>query len=230
MWTVLLPFLVLILIYYIAVGIHDASTREASLRSAILKCLPILYLARSTAWVNVPKELLHLQKYVTLGLFASMFGDWFLNWIQRFYFPGALCFVVAHCFYIRAFGLLPAVEQGGMLFAGGAILVGIYVNWIAPKEETVAKNLMVFYFGVISIMAWRAYAYYATYPQQPGSLQALLGAAIFMVSDFLIVATAWHVKTKYQDLLVMTTYYTAQLLISCCVLLLPGLSKDQPVQ
>lgn len=223
MWTpftLLVPFLLLVLIYYMGVGIHDANRREQTVRSAILKCLPIVYLVGLVAWTNVgnDEDVLHLQKYITLGLIASMCGDWFLNWMNSMFLPGALCFIVAHAMFIAAFGISPFMWSAAFVFGCVTILMGVYIQAIVTrKEDAVAKYLLTIYFGVISLMAWRAYAYYASNPTGAGPFQAMVGAIIFMVSDFLIVATTWHFDTSLKDLYVMTTYYCAQLMISLSV-------------
>ena len=80
--------------------------------------------------------------------------------------------------------------------------------------------LIVVYFSLISMMLWSALLQHAVISSVQ-SVLALVGGILFFISDLMIAVSAifshWIFKRR---ILVMMTYYFAQLLIAMSVLLL----------
>ena len=170
--------------------------------------------------------------YLTLvALIASVIGDAFL--VLPVVFPvGVVSFGCAQVMYTVIFGArgLPNSTWPQiivLLLLVGGVSFGLFLVLRDPISNLFKKYLnirmvvlIVIYISLISMMLWSALLQHAVVSNVQ-SLLALIGGILFFISDLMIVVSAvfshWIFKRR---MLVMTTYYFAQLLIAISVLLL----------
>ena len=115
-----------------------------------------------------------------------------------------------------------------LLLLVGGVCIGLFMVLRDPMYN-LFKNylnvrmvvLIVVYFSLISMMLWSALLQHAVISSVQ-SVLALVGGILFFISDLMIAVSAvfsshWIFKRR---ILVMMTYYFAQLLIAMSVLLL----------
>ena len=177
-------------------------------------------------------------RLLLLGLGLSIAGDALLVFRGTLGLLGVLSFSVAQCVYIALFGLTleRVAEQSflGLLSGLGvfslSLLILLVLSW---RFSTVLKSgehgmrrrfiglvmpIALAYFVLISLMLWSSILQL----QQAFNLLNVLGAVgglLFYVSDILIAAGAiWQLRVLLHGrILVMTTYFGAQLLITISV-------------
>jgi alkenylglycerophosphocholine/alkenylglycerophosphoethanolamine hydrolase len=173
------------------------------------KIIPILVLIFFLA--NRWSDLQRKGKFVLLGLVFSLFGDSFLALPGSGYFvPGLGSFLVAQLVYSYAFSLGSKVSLP--LFLPFIVFGLIFFYFLAPKLGPLLVPVGV-YITAICLMGWRSSARVA--PKNV-YLLGLLGALIFMVSDSIIAYSMFlnpEMDRSLASLLIMITYYIAQLLI-----------------
>ncbi|KAI1889888.1 hypothetical protein AGOR_G00167550 [Albula goreensis] len=207
----LLPFFKATCVYFIL----WLPTSHPSWLSALVKCLPILclwafILAHGACFLRTHSG----ARKILAGLVFSTLGDAFLIWQDQGYFThGLLMFAVTHVLYSSAFGMKPLNLQAGMVAGSISVLsyILLYPYLCGPFTYLVGG-----YIAVIGFMGWRAMAGI----QLTNDLwtwthmSACLGAGLFMVSDLTIAVDKFCFPLPYSRVLVMATYYAAQMLIA----------------
>lgn len=115
---------------------------------------------------------------------------------------GVAAFTGAHLLYLWAFGLRP-LRPGLLLLVAPALLLytGVLLQHLPPDMAPA----LVTYSLVLASMLWRGLA-------RGGS--ARWGALLFTLSDSVLAWDAFAQSLPHARLMVMTTYYAAQLLIA----------------
>lgn len=154
-------------------------------------------------WIFVAAIALH-------ALADALLEFWFEAGLGGFLL-GHLCYIIAFCrlFPIGAAHLL-------LLLCFGALLASLFFR----HRALIGKNLLPFavYGAVLSLMAAAGIAGGASVYSLQGLLISL-GAALFFFSDGLIFRHLLFPDRPRCDLLIMITYYLAQLLLgSACLL------------
>lgn len=184
---------------------------EESLRSVGFKILPVLqclFIVLSSQ-SQEPGHSSYKQN-ITLGLVLSIVGDGLLVY-EKNRELGGVFFAIAHMFYLRAFGTKPV--------GGGPTLVSFLVIWISivyylfPSLKGSEIALVPGYFLLLNIMAWRATVRYS-YSQSLLDLLLCMGAILFVASDIVLLSEWLVAKRPLSAMVVMVTYYLAQLGIS----------------
>ncbi len=147
------------------------------------------------------------------ALLASLAGDVFLMLPGNYFIPGLASFLVAHLFYIALFRVgqswFPSPTALVATFAvGAAMLVFVWDGLSDP----VLKLAVVAYVAVIAMMAAQAIGR-ATVLRDAAATAVAIGAGIFMVSDALIAINRFVAPVPLAGLWVLSSYYTAQILI-----------------
>lgn len=162
---------------------------------------------------------------------ASVIGDAFL--VLPVVFPvGVVSFGCAQVMYTVIFGArgLPNSTWPQiivLLLLVGGVCIGLFLVLRDPISNLFKKYfnvqmviLIVVYISLISMMLWSALLQHAVISSVQSAL-ALSGGVLFFISDLMIVVSAvfshWVFKRR---ILVMMSYYFAQLLIAISVLLL----------
>ncbi|HEY3191120.1 MAG TPA: lysoplasmalogenase [Solirubrobacteraceae bacterium] len=193
----------------VALGAGHIAARYAGVRTlaGVLKPLPILLLALVVATSGGGAY----RWLVVAGLVLSMVGDVLLLFPTRFV-AGLASFLTAHLVYIAAFSL----GAGAYLLVlvpfvvmAAAMLAVLWQRLGADRGPVLA------YITIIAVMGWRAAAraLSSAIPEPSGTL-GLVGALLFMTSDSVLAVNRFAYPFAAADLVVMTTYYAAQVLIA----------------
>uniref|UniRef100_A0A8D0B8W0 lysoplasmalogenase n=1 Tax=Salvator merianae TaxID=96440 RepID=A0A8D0B8W0_SALMN len=199
----LLPFLVFCAFYFFL------WLPESDVKSAVIKCLPVLSLAFFVAahshsvgfWTTQAKRIFQ-------GLLFSAVGDICLVWPDLF-LPGMAAFGMCFICYTSAFGWRPFRPLTLLAVLGSASAA--YILLVLPCLSGMHIYATATYTVLISIMAWRALS------RQERQLNAAVGSVFFMVSDLLVGFNHFCEPLPFVRLLTMATYFIAQLLIALSV-------------
>lgn len=156
---------------------------------------------------------------ITMGLFASSFGDIFLelddDYGMDMFIPGLVSFLIAHLFYIRAFyGKI----QSTTVTVGVPIVVIYYLavmSQLIPKAESELKVPVAVYGMAISTMAFLSLnRYFSNQYNAKSKLLSLLGSLSFVASDTVLAFNKFYSPINNAKTIVMITYYSGQILIA----------------
>lgn len=171
----------------------------ASGRKHPIKMAPALLLA-AAVW---PAGALTTTAFV-----ACAAGDGFLLSKEKYFLHGLGAFLVGHLLFVadfamRASGPPPLVLVAAMVVAAGAVL------WrIMPTLKGVLRVAVPVYALALGAMVATAGAV---------STLAMVGAAIFVVSDSVLALNRFARPVPGAEIVVMTTYYAAILTIAAAV-------------
>ncbi|MEP0764732.1 MAG: lysoplasmalogenase [Chloroflexota bacterium] len=154
------------------------------------------------------------QVLIVLGLTASLAGDVFLMLPDRF-LPGLISFLVAHLFYIAAF-TLEGDGTAPLWYLAPFVLYGVLMlRWLWPHLGSLRGPVIV-YMAVILLMAWQAANRWIE-TRQDGTLLALAGAYLFVMSDSALAVERFRGAWRSAPFWVLSTYFAAQWLIALSV-------------
>ena len=154
-------------------------------------------------------------KYMIItGLVFSLAGDVFLMLPRDLFLAGLGAFLFAHIFYISAF-LLQVNGLNGWLILP-FILYGAIIYYFLSPFVGKLKFPVFLYIFVILVMAWFAWIWWwQTFHIK--ALLAMVGALLFVVSDTILAFNRFRRPFKTAGALILSTYFTAQLLISSSI-------------
>lgn len=179
----------------------------------LAKCLLMPLLAAFYIFQARPAALL-----VILALAAATIGDFCLIWAARplLFQAGLGFFLGGHILYSLLF--LQSVDYLRLVpawFYGLAVpylgLVYLLYRWLKDDLKQMKPHFMI-YGGSLAIMSLLALARIFTLAGWPFWLP-FIGSLFFIVSDSLLAGSLFHARLKNGDLLVMSTYLAAQILI-----------------
>lgn len=151
---------------------------------------------------------------VLIGLIAGVTGDILLLFPKKLFVFGLGAFLVGHLFYVAGFLQTPFhLQQSLPMLVFIAAVALIYGTVLFRKLED--KRMMIpiiFYIVAISTMAVTAFNFDRTTVVRTFPIYTI-GALLFCLSDSVLAWITFVKKFRYCDLLVMTTYYSAQILI-----------------
>lgn len=210
----LVPFFKAVLVYFVVL---PADADGPSWTSVIVKVLPVLSLVlfvllhEGATSLGLGDECWFARR-VSLALALSALADALLVWPSLFV-SGMAVFGAAHLLYINAFGFRPLRPGLGLaLYA----LSAWALSFLAPGLSGPLTLGVPLYAVVLVTMLWRAVAQRQEPPRAASwsrwlSLCPCVGAMLFAVSDTLIGFHMFHNPIPYSQVLIMTTYYAAQL-------------------
>jgi uncharacterized membrane protein YhhN len=206
-----------ILILTVLVVISAALTISAEYhgpRRLVYICKPLTVILIILLALLAKYPVTHLYRYlIVAGLVCSLAGDVFLMLPADRFVQGLLSFLVAHLFYIAAF-LLAGEHAAVYMWAGLPLLCygGLMLWWLWPALGRMKAPVIV-YLLVILLMGWAALSRYLE-TRQAGSLLAASGALLFMASDSILAVNRFRGRFRPAQLLILSTYFTAQWLIA----------------
>ena len=203
--------------YTLPTGFKDYP--EETVQAAIFKCIPVatlMFMVYSSTSMFGEHD--HLKTNMLWGLFFSMAGDFCLIWRHTLFLHGASFFAVAHVFYIRGFRTSPLGLGVGILCIGSS--VGNFFFFLPDLINLELKVVAGAYGLLVASMGWRALVHWQQM-QTTGSLLAVLGAVSFNISDFTILLdhAKYIAQVPYASVIIMVTYYAAQLGLCMSVLM-----------
>ncbi|KAJ1530942.1 hypothetical protein ONE63_005778 [Megalurothrips usitatus] len=206
----LVPFFKAVLVYFVVLPSTEAE--GPSWIGVLVKVLPVLSLV---LFVLLQEGIIGLSlgdecwfsRRVLLALALSALADALLVWPSLF-LSGMAVFGAAHLLYINAFGFTPLRPVLGL---GLYALSAWAMTFLVPGLKGPMTLGVPLYTVVLVTMLWRAVAH--RQPRRPRwvSLCPSIGGLLFAVSDALIGFHMFHNPIPHSQVLIMATYYAAQL-------------------
>lgn len=199
----------------VSAGIYiwGSAARPAWLRY-LLKPLTTLLILGVALSISAPITDLY-RLLIAGGLIFSLGGDVALMLPQDLFVWGLVSFLVAHLFYLFAWR-----SRAGFHFTWWIFLVYLiytvgllYLLW--PSLGSLVLPVAI-YASVLMAMGWQAAEQYWVL-RDGGAWLAMMGAALFMISDSTLAINKFRGPLRNQELIVMSTYWGAQLLIAWSV-------------
>jgi len=148
------------------------------------------------------------------GLIFSLAGDIFLMLPADRFMAGLASFLVAHLLYIAAFA------AGGWnltpIAALPAITIGAVLLWILLPRTGRMRVPVTIYATALLVLLWQSMGR-ATAVGDAGAWLALAGAAVFVASDATLAINRFVKPFRAAQLVVMSTYVLAQVLIAASI-------------
>lgn len=177
---------------------------------------------------------LHLRRTPTrfgallMGALAfSLAGDCFLMF-PGFFIAGLASFLLAHLFYVAVFRQsvpwFPSRPALIITMGLGAAMYAFLFDGLSPMLRIAVAAYVV----VIASMTAQAIGRAGLLRDQ-GSIGVAVGACFFMLSDALLAVNKFAFPLPMAQFLVLSTYYTAQLLIATGALRVPMAGPAQPL-
>ncbi|XP_046642216.1 lysoplasmalogenase-like protein TMEM86A [Daphnia pulicaria] len=208
----LVPFFKTLAIYFVVFIPED----NPSLLAMFIKCLPVasLLLFVLMHGMSLGNEYTFSRR-ILIGLMFSCLGDGLLVWRELFLY-GMVSFGIGHMFFISAFGFQPLnLSLGIPMYI--ASMLGLSV-WL-PQQTLIYKMTVPIYTALLVTMAWRAAARVRFFEDlwTWTKLCSCVGGFFFVISDAIIGFHMFYSPIPYGQVLIMTTYYAAQLGIALSV-------------
>ena len=196
----------------------------------VLKCLPVAFLTamvglqvldtRAPMTSTAPGSVARLGK-LFWGLLFSCIGDAYLVFSDYFLF-GVIAFAMAQSIYTTLFGggVVLFVEATQNELVSGLAVASITILVIASAVTHIPRKMVipvVIYALLISMMLWSALVQ-AQRNLNDLTILGAVGAVLFYTSDVLLMVNKWRMSVPFAPVLIMTTYYSAQLFITGSVL------------
>ncbi|GEK32871.1 lysoplasmalogenase [Kurthia sibirica] len=149
------------------------------------------------------------KKWLLIGLIFCTIGDVTLRW----FIFGLSSFLIGHIFYIIAFLQIKKVPTPKtatlLLLLFGIVICGWVVGNIIKSGDLLLSVAVITYIAIILTMAWASF--------QTASLTVIFGALFFLLSDSILALNRFVTDIHYSSFLIMSTYYTAQILFTISV-------------
>jgi len=208
----LMPFVSAVVVYFSVFISSDI----VSLSAFILKCSPVIGLLFFVRLHGISRRAEHaFSRRIFIGLIFGCIGDACLI-VPDLFLPGMAAFAVGHGFYISALGFRPLnLPAGLVLFTLAALAMRM---WLHTLDSVLMIGVPV-YAAILTTMTWRTVA---SVPFSQGDwtwsqLATCLGGLFFAGSDAFIAFDKFHAPIPHSQMLIMTTYYAAQLGIALSV-------------
>ncbi len=150
------------------------------------------------------------SKWLLFGLIFCMLGDATLHW----FLLGLSCFLVGHICYIVAFFKVKKkainVYIAIFLLAYGLMMVAWIAGNLFKSGNYILSVAVCFYIAVILTMGWSAIQSY--------SPLLIIGALSFIFSDSILAINKFITDIPMSHVLIMKSYYGAQLLFTLSLL------------
>ena len=196
----------------------------------ILKCCPVALLviiagmqvidSRAPVTSSAPGSVNRLSQ-IFWGLIFSCIGDAYIVFSE--YFPlGVAAFAIAQSIYIPMLGggvnlFLEATRTEVLLGVAVAAISFAILGLVVPQMKPVLALFGTIYAVLISVMIWSALVQ-ANHNLSVTTSIGAIGSVLFYTSDTILIINKFRLKVPHAELLIMGTYYSAQLFIANSVL------------
>ncbi|MDQ6597840.1 lysoplasmalogenase [Bacillus salipaludis] len=183
----------------------------------IFKLIP-MWLILFYAYKLIPDKKSRPHWIIWCGLFFCMLGDGLIRW----FVIGLAAFLIGHLFYTAGFSRYWRFTKLSLLMIIPIGLYGFVMGYhiIAALLQNHNDTLIVpvlMYIVIISLMCWSGFL--------SQNIWAIIGSILFVLSDSILSWNLFVSEIPYSDILIMTTYYTAQFLIAHSLRLFPSFGK-----
>ena len=151
------------------------------------------------------------QFLILLGLVTSLAGDIFLMFPEKYFEHGLFSFLLTHVLYTSAF--VSSAEEISFLVAPIFPAYAIFIYTRLNLHDSRFKLPVLLYIIVICLMGYSAANLYI-YSSVVNSEVLLGGAILFIISDSILAYNKFSGKFRYAEALILSTYFTGQLLIA----------------
>ena len=155
--------------------------------------------------------------FIVMGLFFSLFGDMFLIFPEKHFTKGLIAFLIGHICYIVAFTISTGFQFTFWIFLP-IIIVGMLYLQLIIKYTGKMTIPVIIYISIIIIMGWMAIERFNSLPTN-GTFIAAAGAILFMISDATLALNKFRKPFFSAEIIILTTYFTAQWLLAVSVIL-----------
>lgn len=152
---------------------------------------------------------------IIVGLIFSLIGDVFLMLPEDRFVAGLVSFLLAHISYLIAFTGDARNVMTLWLAAPFLLYALVFYVYLAPDLGKQRIPVLI-YTIVISSMAWAAWGRWLRLGGI-GSMLAAIGAVLFVISDSSLAYNRFHKEHHWGQLLTLSSYYLAQMLIAWSV-------------
>lgn len=208
----LVPFFKTVAIYFVVL----IPVEQPSVFGALLKVLPVLSLVAFVLLhgMSFGDEYFYSRR-ILLGLLFSVVGDVLLVW-ESFFIHGLAVFLLAQICYISAFGFKPLNLQAAAVIYS-ATTVGLAI--LVPNTDAPLRLGVFIYTVMLMTMVWRAVSRVRLFEElwTWTKLCSCAGGILFAFSDACIGFNHFYSPIPHAQVVIMTTYYAAQLGISLSV-------------
>jgi uncharacterized membrane protein YhhN len=153
---------------------------------------------------------------ILVGLFLSLGGDIFLMLPSDRFIAGVAAFLAAHLAYLTAFTSIVPFAASPVAFA---VIAGIVVAILLALWRSLPARMrapLVIYAVVLGAMAAQAISQAIALGSAAAAAGAV-GAVLFLASDSVLVTNRFARPFRFAPLVVLGTYYAAQVLIASSV-------------
>ena len=173
----------------------------------VFKLIPMLLII-FYAFRQLPAKPVPAMRLIVIGLFFCMLGDGF---IAVSFVAGLGSFLIGHVFYLMGFIKMSSMNKTRFAALLPIALYSFFIGrQLISALQTEGNDGLVIpvvaYMLVISLMALTAIL--------TGNLWATAGSILFVISDSILSWNMFVSAIPYSDVLIMTTYYSAQFLIA----------------
>jgi uncharacterized membrane protein YhhN len=171
--------------------------------------------------------------WIAFGLFLSSFGDFLLEWVNEFkseqyFIPGLIAFLLAHLCYIYGMSLKKTESATYYWIPILIIYYGVVMSKLIPNVENDLKLPIAVYGVAICSMAFFAInRLFSSAVSMKSASLGLVGSVFFVASDTLLSFDKFYSPIPSANLLVMITYYLAQVFIASSVLVTEERAEHQ---
>lgn len=187
------------------------------LRYTLKPLTTLLILALALSFTNPISPL--YRTLIAVGIAFSLAGDVFLMLPQNTFVFGLVSFLIAHLFYIFAYRSVSGFHFTWWL-ALPYMLYGFFMLYLLWPHVGDLRIPVIVYAAVLMIMGWQA-AEQWWQVRDTSMLLAMVGAILFILSDTTLALNKFRAPVPQRDLIIMSTYYSAQFLIAWSVYRFP---------
>ena len=150
-----------------------------------------------------------------VALSFSLLGDIFLMLPNDKFVQGLASFLIAHLFFIVAFGLDfgPFLDFSYLL---PSLIYGVVFLWILLPKTGKLKPAVFVYAFILIVFLWQASGNFF-YLANETSLYILLGAILFVISDSILAYSKFVRNYILSPSLIHLTYWGAQTLLALSI-------------
>ncbi|MBN1300902.1 MAG: lysoplasmalogenase [Melioribacteraceae bacterium] len=148
---------------------------------------------------------------ILCGFIFAMIGDLLLLFPEKYFTKGLFAFLTTHLCYITGFYFL----SGNLNYL--VLLVMLPASFIVLNIFRIEKRELRNYILVYILISFTTIAFIYSYTEVSSGIESILiliGACLFLISDFVLAWNKFKNRFKLAEFIILTSYYAGQILIS----------------